>query len=265
MESKSKNEENTIDLLHIAELLWKKIWLILLVSLATAAIAFSYVNLMVTPLYSSSVMLYVNSNNISLGSTSVSISGTDLSTARSLVKTYIVILENQTTLEEVLELTESPYSYGQLLGMISASAVDSTEVIKITVTCPDAEEAAILANGIAQVLPQRVSEIIEGSSVRLVDEARVNTSKISPDVTRYAELGFLVGFVLICAILIIIDLLDDVIHGEDVILKSYDVPVLARIPNLLSSGSHRYGKYGSYGRYGNGEEENQGDKKGGQE
>ena len=69
--------------------------------------------------------MYVNNSNLSVGSTSISL--TDLNAAQSLVDTYIVILKSRPTLEDVIEKANVSYTYEQLESMISASSVDGTE------------------------------------------------------------------------------------------------------------------------------------------
>ena len=43
--------------------------------------------------------------------------------------------------------------------------------------------------------------------------------------------------------LVIFALMDDTIHDEDYVLQNYDCPILAKVPNLLNSGSKHYGYY----------------------
>ncbi len=254
----------TIDLLRLFRALWQKVWLIVLAGLIVAAAAFSWSTFVVEPEYSATAMLYVNNSTVSVGSTSFSISASDISASQALVKTYIVILKNRTTLNQVLEKTGLKYTYGQLSSMITAASVNGTQVFHVTVTCESAENAAILANAIAEVLPVRVAEIIDGSSMRLVDEAVVSPKKVSPNITQNTAFGFIVGAAIAAAVIIVLELLDDVIHGDDYLLQNFDFPVLAKIPDLYEkSSSKKYGYYSSY--YGQnknaGQNKDKGDKK----
>ena len=88
MENKQFNnrEEYTIDLLYLAKALVKKAWFLILMGIIVGALAFGYTSNFMTPMYSSSVLLYVNNSSLSLGN--VSISASELSAAQSLVDTY---------------------------------------------------------------------------------------------------------------------------------------------------------------------------------
>lgn len=233
----NENGELEIDLLRMAQALWKKAVGIVIAGVLAAAAALGYTAFFVTPLYKAEALMYVNSNNISVGSTKVSISQAELSAAQTLVDTYIVILNTRATLSEVIAQTKVNYSYEQLKKMISAQSVNSTEVFSITVTSPNPKEAEVLANAIAQILPQKIASIVEGSSARIVDYAVVPTEKASPSLRGNMLLGFVIGVILACAVVIIREMLDDLIHDSDYLIQTYDIPVLAVIPDLLSSQS----------------------------
>lgn len=241
-ESSSKNYY-TIDLAHIFKSLWRRAWVIVLVGVLFAAILFSYSSFAIAPTYSSSILLYVNNSSFSLGSTDFTISSSEITAAQSLVKTYAVMLNNRTTLNRVIEKSGVEYSYQQLSGMIVASAVNNTEVMRVTVTTEDPDISAKIVNCIAEVLPGRIAEIIEGASMEVVDDGVPNPQKVAPSITSYTVIGFILGVLAAVAVLIVLAILDDSIHDEEYILKNYDYPILAKVPNLLNKGTKEYGYY----------------------
>lgn len=245
MEKREKNNGDyyTIDLLHIVKTLWHRAWIIVLSGCLAAAIGFSVSAFMIAPEYSSSIMLYVNNSSFSLGNTSFSISSSEITAAQSLVKTYGELLNNRTTLERVIEKAEVPYTYRQLSQMIVSAPSNNTEIMRVTVTTEDPYEAAKIANCIAEVLPARISEIIDGASMEVVDSAVPVLEKVSPSITRYTAMGLMLGVLLSFIALVIAALLDDTIHDEEYILRTYDYPILAKVPDLLNSGAKQYGYY----------------------
>ena len=237
------NEEYTIDLMQLIKVFWRKAWLIALSGVWAAVIAFLVAAFLIKPTYSSSILLYVNNRSLSLGSASFSISSADISASASLVKTYTEILDNRTTLERVIEETGVPYTAKELSQKIVAGSANGTEIMKVTVTTEDPNEAAKIANKIAEILPERVAEIINGATMKVVDTAIPNHQKVAPSVTKYTALGFIAGVALAMGGLVIFVLLDDTIHDEEFILQNFEYPILAKVPDLLNSGNKRYGYY----------------------
>ncbi|MBR7132402.1 MAG: hypothetical protein IKD04_02610 [Clostridia bacterium] len=236
-------EYYAVDLLHIVKSLWHRAWAIALSGILVAVIGFLASSFVIAPKYSSSILLYVNNSSFSLGNTSFSISSSEITAAQSLVKTYSVLLNNRTTLERIIEKTNVPYTYKELSKMITAAPSNETEIMCVTVTTEDPYEAARIANCIAEVLPIRISEIIDGASMEVVDSAVPELDKISPSITKYTAVGLILGVLLASIILAVAAMLDDTIHDEDYILKTYDYPILAKIPDLLTSGKSKYGYY----------------------
>lgn len=249
----NENDVVEIDLMHILEVLLDRMWTIIISGAVGAAVLFVVSAFIMTPKYQSSAMFYVNNNNLSFGNSSFSISSSDISASQSLVDTYIVILKTRNTLETVIEKGKLDYTYAQLSSMISAGAVNATEVFKVTVTSTDPVEACTIANAIAAVLPDKISEIVTGSGAKVVDYAVVNGNKVSPSIRKYTAIGLLVGAVLACIVIVLEDIFDDTIRDDNYLLTTYeDIPTLAVIPNLLNdkAGSYYYNNYAyKYGAY----------------
>lgn len=245
----NNKEYYTIDLLHIFSSVWKRIWVVILSGILAAILGFCYSSFFITPQYSSSIMLYVNNSSVSIGSASFSISSSEITAAQSLVKTYTELLKNRTTLEAVIEKSGVDYTHEELNKMITASSANETEILKVVVTCDDPYIAAKIANCIAEVLPIRISEIIEGSSMAVVDSAIVDLDKVSPSITKYTAIALVLGVLISLIVLIIMAMLDDTIHDEDYILQNYKYPILAKVPDLMESGSKSYSYYNQ--NYGN--------------
>lgn len=246
-----------IDLVRLGKVLLRHLFLIIFVTVLCGLIATAGALNFVTPTYQASILMYVNNSSISIGSSSVSISSGEISAAKTLVDTYCTILKTRLTLEDVIKVADVDYSYGEISSMISAGSVNNTEIFRVTVTSTDAKEACLIANTIAQVLPDKIASVVDGSSVRTVDLAVVPTSPSGPSYMRYTAIGALLGLVAICGFLIIRDLVEDTIDSESYLVEAYrDYPVLAVVPMEGSSGngqkykySKKYSKYYYYGEH----------------
>ena len=121
--------------------------------------------------------------------------------------------------------------------MISAQSVNSTEIFSVEVTSTSPQEAELLANTIADILPVRIASIVEGTSARIVDYAVAPAEKASPSLVKNTAIGVIVGFLLASGVVIVCELMDDKIHDADYLLQTYNIPVLAVIPDLMSTKS----------------------------
>ena len=238
------NEEYyTIDVLHIMKTLARRAWVIVLCGLLAALAAFSISAFGIAPTYSSYIKLYVNNSSFSLGNTNFSISSSELSAAQSLVRTYGDILDSRSTYERVIEKAGVDYTWKQLASMVSYSSSNHTEIMRVTVVSTDPYEASKIANTIAEVLPVRISEIIDGASMEVVDSAVPELKKIAPNITRHTATGLVLGLLLSTTALLIIGLLDGTVHDEEYVLRTYDYPILGKVPDLLNTGNKTYGHY----------------------
>ena len=252
MVKNKQNGEMEIDLLQLFRALWRNALVIILVAIIFGGIAFGGTFMFISPKYEASAMMYVNNSSVTLGNTSVSITSGELSAAQTLVSTYIVILKSRTTLDEVIQESGVPYTVDKLSKMVNASAVSGTGIFKVTVQSSSPTEAELLANTIARVLPDRISDIVDGSSVRVVDYAIVPAHRSSPSYTKNTAIGVLAGVVLVAGIICLREILtsgeDVIIHSSDDLAELFpDIPVLAVVPDMrMTSKKGYYSAYSSY-------------------
>ena len=236
---KIQHDEVEIDLGRILRSLMERAWRVVIVSLLCAAMAFGYTYYFVTPQYQSAAMFYVNNNSFSVGDASLSISSGDLVTSRGLVDSYIVILKTRETLNEVIDYAGLDLTYSEVGGMITASAVNETEIFRVTVTNPDPQEAEKIANAIAYILPKRIGNIIDGTSAKIVDSAVVPAGPSSPSYTKNTMIGFLLGFLLCAGSIALKVIFDTTIRTEEDIELVCAHPVLSAVPNMQGGGKKK--------------------------
>jgi len=228
-----------MNLEYLIKLLWKRALLILICTALTCALAISYAALFVPDRYSSSVKFYVN--NSFPGDKEESVSSSEILAAGELLDVYIVILKSEPTLESIIESAELDITAKELKNMINAASVDGTEVFSVTVNADSAEISQKLANSIVDVLPGRISEVVEGSSVKLVEGAVRPGEKISSGLLKYAVIGTVAGLILSLTAVVVYDVFDRTLKNEKQ-LKSFSRPVLARIRKRKSNHSKEYRK-----------------------
>lgn len=243
-------EEDTIDLLELARALWKNILAIALAAVLAGSAAFAYTAFMIVPQYTATTSLYVNSSSFRLGATSYSISASEMTASNSLVSVYLYILESRTTLEEVIQTAGLSYAPEELSKMISAKGVSGTAAVEVAVTSPSPAEAELIANTIAKILPDRISDIVDGSSVKIVDYAIIPSRRSGPNIVKNTAMGILAGTVLAAAVVVARSLLNEqrnemIESADDLRIMYPDIMILTMIPDMRVP-EKKNGYYSSY-------------------
>ena len=239
------NEEIEIDFGRIFRAVLSHTWLVVIVSILCAVIAFVGTVFFITPKYQSAAMFYVNNSNVSLGGTSLSISSGDLVTSRNLVDSYIVILNTRETLTDVIDYAGASCSYKELRGMLNSESINETEIFQVTVTHTNPQEAERLANAIAYILPKRISTIIDGTSAKVVESAIVPVKPSSPSYSKNAVIGFMLGCLMSVGVGGLREIFNITIRNEEDVTQVCKYPILAAVPDMTAPS-----KGGSYYGYG---------------
>lgn len=244
-ENKTTKDVLEVDIKRVFTAVWKRAWMICLSAILCGVLALLITLNFITPMYQSTAMFYVNNGAISVGDASFSLSSGDITAAKSLVDTYIVILNSRACLNDVIDYSDLDCSYEELKGMIKAASVNETEVFQVVVTSSDPAEAETIANAIAYILPKRISSIVEGTSANIVDYAVEAASPSSPNRASNTILGFLIGGALSTLVIAIREIFDITIRTEEDLTQCVKHPILATVPDMTASsksGGYYYSK-----------------------
>ncbi len=239
----NQKQEDTIDLLKLFKVLINKLWLLIIVAVLFAVASYSVTKTMIKPEYEATSKLYVF-NKSDFGS-SGAVSSSDISTSKVLVNTYIVVLQSDSVLGQVVDtiseyqgkegfeyLGTEPYTTKQLRGMISAGSINNTESFSVTVTANDPYEAKFINDAILYFLPDEIIRVVKAGAVEIIDKASIPTAPSSPSVMKNTVLGGFVGGVLTAAIIVVMALFDNVIHTEEDLTSEFpDISVVGVIPD----------------------------------
>ena len=223
----SYKNKDYIDLIEIALSVWAHRLLLISLAVVFAIAAIIRVEFFTEDKYVASGMLYI-SNRESLEE-GKAISQSDINTAKSMSATYRVILNTRTFYEQVSKELDGEVSWLQIRGMTSMSAVDDTEVMRISVTANDPLLAARVADKIVTMAPETLSDVFENGLIEIVDNVTPPMAPQSKGTTKQGVMGAMLGVALGGVIVVIKALFDTTIHkGEDV-QKRYNVSILGEI------------------------------------
>lgn len=215
-----------ISIIQVFKAIAKRWWTIVISGICCAALFFAFCMLTSFPTFTSSVKLYVITQN------GDNISPAEIADNAELVATYIEILKSQTVLSGVAEnISELGYTSEDILGMIRASQVGTTPIFKFSVTCSNPEEAQLIAYEVANVAAPRIKDIVGAGDVKIVDDASVAQMK-APNYLQFALIGLIVGILIPCVIIAVIVIFDRRIKLEADISEVTQYPVIGIIPKI---------------------------------
>ena len=163
---RNMEDEETIDLMELARLLWAHAVQIVAAAVAAALICLLVCMFALTPKYQASINMIVNTRQ----DTTTTFTSDNFNSAKNLISTYAVIIKGNTVLNEVIDELDLDMTYAELYDMVDVADVDSTQIMKITVTDMDAERAGEIAQTIADIVPDVLVE--KGGSWFLQDGER---------------------------------------------------------------------------------------------
>lgn len=221
-----------ISLLEIVTILWNKAWIIVLCILLGATLGFGVSRYMIDPTYTSRVSMYVNNNTDRVES---QLNINDINASQKLVATYIEILKSDVVLSKVISQMALPYTNEGLRNMIAANALNSTEILEVKVTSKNPQEAAAIANTLAELAPPEIIRVVQAGGVQLIDEAIPNTDPVAPNTGLNTVIGALLGAVIACLGVLITAMLNTRVKSDQDLKMRYELPVLGVMPDIVEA------------------------------
>ena len=219
------DEEMAIDLWELISALKKRALIILAACLLGGVVAGVYTKLCITPMYTATSSMLVTTQETTL--TSIA----DLQLGSALTGDYSILATSRSVLEEVIEDLGLNMNHHQLRGSITITNPEGTHIMEVTARSSDPETAKKIADTMAVVSAQYIKEKMEVAPPKIIEEAEVPSSPVSPSMNKNVMMGALAGFALAAAIVILFAIMNDSIKTEDDIERALGIPTLAVIPD----------------------------------
>jgi len=225
-------DDEEISLKQIFEILRKRAWIIVAITLTAIFIATIINFFLIKPVYESNTTIMVGKPRNRIVDENNPITYQEIQTNRLLVSTYREIAKSRTVLEEVIKDLNLDISIGQLREKVDVSLVKDTEIIQIKVQDHDPETAANLANTIASAFSKQVIKIMNVENVQVLDEAIPQLSPVKPKKTMNIAISLVLGAMLGIFVAFILEFLDTSIKTPEDVEKYLGLPVIGTIPYL---------------------------------
>lgn len=220
-----KTYDEEIDLIWLFKALIKKVWLIVSVAIVCASGAAAYTHLRMAPTYVSTTTMLVMTQETTLSSLA------NLQLGSQLRGDYTILITCRPVVEEVIENLDLDMSYNSLVSRISFDNPEDTRILHISVTLNDAKQAKAVVDELSRVSSKFIAEQMDVTAPKIIEEGVVPTRPVGPNLMKNTAIGFLVGALLVCIMIVVSELLNDTIQTEEDIAKYLDIPTFAIVPD----------------------------------
>ncbi|MCR5213837.1 MAG: polysaccharide export protein [Eubacterium sp.] len=218
------NKELEIDLLELFHVLLSKIWVIILFTALGLGISAGVTMLFMKPVYKSTSIIYVLTKTTSITSLS------DIQMGTQLTQDYAVVITSRPVLQSVIDNLQLDISPSELKSSISVNNPSSTRFLEITVSNHDAFLAKKIVDELADVSSERMAEVMETQKPNIMDYGQIPQSPSEPNLIKNSIIGAMIGFVLICGIIVVLFIMDDTIKSSEDVEKYLGINTLGLVP-----------------------------------
>lgn len=214
-----------IDFLEIAFHIFQKLWIVILATVVCALGTAVFTKFFITPMYKSTATVYV----ITKQNTDM-ITNTDLQTSTSIVNDVLILVKSRPVVEETLNDVDIDIDYKGLYSAIDVESPEDTRFMEITVTYSDPYEAEQLVNALARISVEQMEEVLDVKSASVVEEGSIPINPSSPNLMKNTALGAIVGFLLACAVIALMVIMNDRIKSADDMERTLGLYCLGAVP-----------------------------------
>lgn len=222
-----------LELKEYAQIVKKKLWLILLIVVLVSSTTGIYSYLFVQPQYEASNKLIITSSETD---SKTGIQKNDVDLGILLVDTYKEMLSTTAVLEKVVDrYPDLNLSVETLLENMKVETVADTPVLIVSVRDYSYSTASRVADAVSEVFKSEVPRIIQAGSLTILKEKSANPSPVTPSPLMYTIIAFVVSLILGIGLVFLLDYLDDSIKSEEDVKELLGVTTLAVIRHMKAS------------------------------
>ena len=201
------------------------------------------------------------------------ISTSAIAASKSLIETYMVIIQTEDSLKMILDDIKAKDGYTgelsyrpvaddpvfddadwyknmgtwEIRSSLNMSPVGDTEIFQVNVTTTDYRKTEAISKAISNQIQQVINKNYDIGSVHVI-ETPYTPYRVAPVYVRNVIIGFLAGFALAAVAFFIVAYVDNTVKSEADIKEAMGVLSLGEIPDLLEVRKTSY-KYYNYKKY----------------
>ncbi|WP_241249850.1 polysaccharide biosynthesis tyrosine autokinase [Rhodococcus sp. X156] len=208
-------------------------WKLVVAVIAAGVLVALSVSLLTTPKYAATTQLFVSTTG--QDNTTSAYQGGLFSQQR--VTSYSELIKGREVAQRVVDALRLPVSASDVSSGITVKVVPDTVILQVTVTDPSPERARDVANTLAIVFTQLVSELetpqggaTAATKVTVVQQADLPTMAVSPNTRQNVAFGAVLGLLIGLGLALLRDRLDKTVKSRQEVVDSTGASVVGAIP-----------------------------------
>jgi len=222
--------EETISLRELFQVLRKRLWLIVLITIIAATVSAVISFFVLTPVYESKTQILVNQakNDQQLYSNQT------VQTNVQLINTYHDIITSPAILDKVIKELKLDGSAQSLSGQIQVTSAQDSQVAQIVVQDTSAKRATDIANTTASVFQKEVPKLMNVDNVKVLSKATLgeSASPVKPQPLMNIAIAVVVGLMVGVGLSFLLEYLDNTLKTEQDIENLLELPVMGVITTI---------------------------------
>ncbi len=226
MENNKMSTIGHIDLIQLLFALLRRWVLIFCSGVVVAAIAFSYANFYITPLYRAKSTMLVDLRN----SVHDDLSSEQVNVAQKYVSTFAYIIKTNTVLDPVIDELDLDETASTLASKLSVTTMEDTLLIKVSIDHPDQGTALQIIKLLVKRAPEIINQRITSGYIIEIETPTVTGAPVSPNISKYTFTGGMVGVFIAAAVVVLVFVINNRIKSITDLQNYTELPVLGVIP-----------------------------------
>lgn len=179
MEERIKDTEmGQIDLLEVANVIWQKIWAVIMCFVIGAVLFGGYTKMMVTPQYTATSMIYI------LGRTTSISSVAELQLSSALTADFTIMAKSREVINGVIKEMDLNMTYDQLKNSVNITNPSDSHILQIEVTNPGSEVAKDISNTMQNAVAENIASVMATDKPSIAEKAVTPGAPSSPNLMK---------------------------------------------------------------------------------
>ena len=217
-----------LDLKDLLNYCKRKLDVVFLTVILALLIGYTYIEYVQVPMYqgiTTIILVEKNDNRVS-----DLVTQNEITVNEKLVTTYSEVIKSKRVLNRVITDLELETSIEDLIEAIQVSSVQDTAIIALVVENEDGEQAAIIANKIAEVFKEEITQIYNLENVSIIDEAVEEDEPYNVNIPLQFIVYAIIGGIISVAIIFVMYYFNNSISNKQEIESKLNIPVIGEVP-----------------------------------